>query len=1174
MSIPTSYLQTFIASVPTVTQTSRLATVLEIFRQGQCDQIVLVSERQSPLGIISLRNCLPYLINGHLSPQQESHARKDHRTPVSGDLDPQQPLWATGPPLIQPLTGLSASLSLNQLWPHLQAQSNPDLALVDAAGKFLGLLDRGRLLKFLAEHLTPSLETGMGSENSAEYKPAFTIETSHFKTLNSLIQLLERLPLPLCVQSNTGEIVTCNLAWSRQFSEFPGWETTAHGEGNKEKQRQKSPEKSESNEQEAASVETFKHTLWQRQESTNAIGSENAVTNWSQLDLELAASLGVCSMPTGQEKVWQFVKMPLGIALPKPEPSESAGPEERMGQMSAAYRHSAKRASAGEAHSIGSGTASGEEAFSFFAGSKEPIKNESEALNTHASGFTSQSEERLWLVLAEDVTEHQQVAKELAGKNADLVQLNRLKDEFLACISHELKTPLTAVLGLSSLLKDRSIGELNERQARYARLIYQSGRHLMTVVNDILDLTRIETGQMELIVEPVNITNVCDRAFKQAWQQSASERQDTEIDQDSDDEPVLETQFSIEIEPGLETLVADELRLRQMLVHLLSNAFKFTEPTGATGLKVSRWEGWIAFTVWDTGIGIANDKQHLIFQKFQQLENPLTRRFEGAGLGLVLTQRLARQHGGDVTFVSKEAEGSQFTLLLPPCPPQPAASREEPAANRHRLVLIVETVPRFIEELTEQLSSLGYRVVVARAGTEALEKARRFSPEVIFLNPVLPLLSGWDVLTLLKSDAGTCHIPVIVTATQAEKELATQNSAEGFLTLPVQPEALRHKLTALTQPKENPPAKLTVLRLCANSVSLALNPDPSQVSDEIPQLIADLNSVLHRHHYRVLEADDLEQAELLARVWHPDVVLLDTTAGLDDPLEYLQELIGHSKLASLPLVTLDRKTTQAANQVTLAPGGRPLQIYPWLGSADDNSANSDSSWPALSTLLQVIQIADGRNWKPSILVVDVSTLPDLQVSVPLGSGNLDLKSDWQQALIQYIQTAGFRGLTSRSWAEVLQQLQNQSIDLLLIYWREPKPESTFLQALANLNQLEVKPPILVLTQQSDGETKNGESPFNQPYERKSEVALQSAQSNLNGHEINSSSQSAFYSGHPSTRQPAGDTPSHSGNVSEKFGPADVQINQILKEIATQVLPSNLSMAALLEQINQTLRIPH
>ena len=568
----------------------------------------------------------------------------------------------------------------------------------------------------------------------------------------------------------------------------------------------------------------------------------------------------------------------------------------------------------------------------------------------------------LWLLLAHDVTEQQQLASELAAKNADLIQLNRLKDEFLACISHELKTPLTAVLGLSNLLKDQALGHLNERQVRYAHLIHQSGRHLMSVVNDILDLTRMETGQLELTLEPVQIRTVCDRAIQQVEAMHAGTKQSHRA------EKLLEVFGSnrFSIEPGLEHLVADELRLRQMLVHLLSNAFKFTEAGGEIGLCVSRWEGWIAFTVWDTGIGIPEQQQHLIFQKFQQLENPLTRRFEGTGLGLVLTRALARLHGGDVSFLSKEGKGSQFTLLLPPSPPQKgvvgwgngemgewgdggmgrwgdgesyllchsstqnsklSTQNSKLKTHSNRLVLVVEAAPRYIEDLT-QLTNLGYRVVIARLGTEALEKARRLQPGAIFLNPLLPLLSGWDVLTLLKSDAVTSQIPVIVTATRAEKEQALANRADGFLSLPVQQPELQQLLTCfcttpLVQsdksfshiPTDTP---LTILRL-VNAQSLPLIPCSSP------------------YNYQVLEADGLEQAEILARVWQPHVALLEPIL---EPHKYLKQLTEHSRLRNLPLVTLDTATTQAANQI---PG---LSVFPCL---TQTQLTMDALLPVLQT---------------------------------------------------------------------------------------------------------------------------------------------------------------------------------------------------------------------------------
>jgi signal transduction histidine kinase/CheY-like chemotaxis protein len=422
-----------------------------------------------------------------------------------------------------------------------------------------------------------------------------------------------------------------------------------------------------------------------------------------------------------------------------------------------------------------------------------------------------QSSEQLWLVMAENCTEQQQITRALAAKNADLVQLNLLKDEFLACISHELKTPLTAILGLSSLLKDQVLGNLNERQVRYAKLIYQSGRHLMAVVNDILDLTRMETGQLELAPGPLQLLPVCTRAIEQAYQQRFPDDSSA-----ADSITRSEIPCSLTLEPGLETMIADEPRLRQMLVNLLSNALKFTDAGGEIKLSVNRWEGWIAFTVSDTGIGIAADKQHLIFQKFQQLENPLTRRFEGTGLGLVITQRLARLHGGDVTFFSREGQGSQFTLLLPPSPPQISFKDRPPQpleTQNNRLVLVVESVPLFIEEMSQQLSGLGYRVVIARSGPDALEKARRLQPCAVLLNPLLPLLSGWDILTLLKSDAETRHIPVVVTATNAEKEQAEKYQADRFLCLPIQSATLQRCLAQVTDTAASSESALASNRL-------------------------------------------------------------------------------------------------------------------------------------------------------------------------------------------------------------------------------------------------------------------------------------------------------------------------------------------------------------------------
>ncbi|PSF37225.1 hypothetical protein C7H19_10920 [Aphanothece hegewaldii CCALA 016] len=531
----------------------------------------------------------------------------------------------------------------------------------------------------------------------------------------------------------------------------------------------------------------------------------------------------------------------------------------------------------------------------------------------------------LWLVLATDVTQQQQCSQELAIKNADLVYLNRLKDEFLACISHELKSPLTAVVGLSSLLKEQKIGELNSRQAHYAELIYKSGRQLMSLVNDLLDLTRLETGQLKLNPTVVKIQRACQRAYESL--QDKHKGKDDRIN------------FSLDIEPGLEQLVIDELRLQQMLIHLLDNALKFTPEAGEIGIRVNRWENWIAFTIWDTGIGIPEEFQHLIFQKFQQLESPLTRQFEGTGLGLVLTQRLAKAHGGDISFISKGGEGSQFTLLLPPHPlPQNVDFQNNSTSGQPNcpIVLVIESAARLINEITEQLNDLGYRVIIARTGTEALEKARQVRPHRIFLNPLLPLLSGWDVLTLLKSDPRTSNIKVIVTALSEHQIYSEQKGADGFVTLPVEKTALQTVLDQLALKTASFLKNVTILRLYPHA-------KPVDSHSVIHSSALDLlfNSQFAELNYRLLEADSLEQAEIMASVWNVDVVILDDFMT-EDPKSYLMALSECESLSTIPLITLDATVTACANQIS------NLFVFPCLIPKSENQ---------IEQLLQVIQIA-------------------------------------------------------------------------------------------------------------------------------------------------------------------------------------------------------------------------
>ncbi|NEP00084.1 MAG: response regulator [Symploca sp. SIO2E9] len=1117
----TPNLREFAEPVPVCKLTSTLANALEVFRSCQCDLIVVVSEQECPLGVLSLRQVATNLLS-------QARLGLEASTLLMATQECHKPLSELKPPPIETLKILPDHLSVSQflslllespefsnefigaaspksdsylqqpfsslpedkqgesiLPSPLPTTSCQHWALVDEEGKFLGLLNSWWLLKFLAPNFRGNY---LSTPVTTKTKPA---------DLNSLVQLLEQLPLPLSLQTATGQVVSQNFTW-RQLM---GKSSESQGDN-------------------------FTVNV-----SMDVDAAETIATPPSQAVASNQDWATQLSLDESQQRLFSLVKVPF-------QPSVAMIRDWRLasGKKNTPQQENSEE---GIKHNYPYSPPLGASTPSASAAS---IPNSQSVLSN------------LWLVLAQDTTEQQLFAQELVGKNANLEQLNRLKDEFLACISHELKTPLTSILGLSSLLKEQSLGKLNERQARYARLIYQNGRQLMTVVNDILDLTRLETEQLELDPEPVQIQVVCSRAYSQARQRQHS--------QDQYSEKLAETTlFTLEIEPGLETLIADERRLCQMLVHLLDNALKFTDEGGEIGLRVNRWEGWIAFRVWDTGIGIPLSKQHLLFEKFQQLEEPLARRFEGAGLGLVLTQRLARLHGGDISFTSKINQGSEFTILLPPCPPLRSnragkdlnAESFNPISGKsltplqsstrdkcNRLVLIIETVPQYLEILSEQLEHLGYRAVIARSGMEALNKARTFRPYAILLNPFLPQISGWEVLNLLKSDAQTKAIPVLVMATLSERQQAGNHQVDSFLSLPVQEQELRQSLDSLHKQQENTSCSLTILHLSP----LEIPPSSYVLSSELSALLSFEHSELN---YRLLEADDLEQAELLVRVWHPDVVLLDGSP-IADPLLYLKQLSQYTGLTSLPLVTLDHQTTEAANQV----GG--LSVYPCL--AQDKQQKT-------SALLQVIQIAAGVSCQRSILVMDIpgpgtqllirqdqapaeatehdnsklselalypyemESSQQLQVSrktilpwqhktedllksfqdskptyptpaefsasvtkkakltknadassslslrtTPTASvwhygkqlSHLQASTPWIQALVQYLQTAGFRSLISCSWLEVYRQLQAQRVDLLLIRLTDTLDHNTLLKGLVALEQLPKLPPILILDQ--------------------------------------------------------------------------------------------------------------
>jgi CheY-like chemotaxis protein len=368
----------------------------------------------------------------------------------------------------------------------------------------------------------------------------------------------------------------------------------------------------------------------------------------------------------------------------------------------------------------------------------------------------------------------------------------RHKSEFLANMSHELRTPLNAIIGFSDVLLEKMFGELNEKQEEYLQDILSSGQHLLSLINDILDLSKVEAGKMELEPAVFNLRGLLEGSLVMVKERALAHG----------------LTLSLDIAEDINTFIGDERKIKQILFNLLSNAVKFTPDKGKVSVTVTKTDGVVRVVVRDTGVGIAAEDQQQIFEAFQQVGKGTVGKPEGTGLGLALTKKFIELHGGQIWVESTLGQGSAFTFTLPiagaadgASPPivHQKAVREgrAEAASTVPLVLIIDDDAKAVELLRLYLTEAGYAVTIARDGQAGFEQVTQFHPDAIILDVLLPKVDGWAFLTQIKADPALGEVPIIIASVVDQKAKGLALGAAQYLVKPVPKEELLRELSAL-----------------------------------------------------------------------------------------------------------------------------------------------------------------------------------------------------------------------------------------------------------------------------------------------------------------------------------------------------------------------------------------
>ena len=476
--------------------------------------------------------------------------------------------------------------------------------------------------------------------------------------------------------------------------------------------------------------------------------------------------------------------------------------------------------------------------------------------------------------------------KQVEEKGQELEMASRHKSQFLANMSHELRTPLNAIIGLTEMMVTNAARFGTEKAAEPLRRVYRAGTHLLGLINQVLDLSKIEAGKLELSPESVSLAPLIDEVIGTARQLAEQNK----------------NRLTVESQEGLGTLTVDPMRLRQILLNLMSNACKFTKQ-GEVILRVKKvmdGRNWIEFAVADTGIGMTPEQQAKLFEEFTQADSSTARRYGGTGLGLAITRKLARMMGGDVMVASEAGKGSVFTVRLPGAAASPDISltdgMQAPAGD---CVLVVDDDATARELISDQLRAEGFSVVTAAGGLEGLRRAKELHPIAITLDVMMPDLDGWSVLAALRQDAELAEIPVIMVTILDEPRRAVALGAAGYLSKPIDRERLRRLVGRFRSP--------------ARPTRILLVEDDESQRDRVRSWLADQEWV-------VQEATNGREALARMREQRPDMILLDLMMPEMDGFALVAALQKEPGWRDIPVIVITARDLQARDRERLNSG--------------------------------------------------------------------------------------------------------------------------------------------------------------------------------------------------------------------------------------------------------------